>query len=142
MWHRLQNFFLSFRTYPDLSPDLKLRRSLNRRLRDRPCLSFEQWFKHCWQSHDISQPVAAFVYTQFERYSGLTFARVLPSDRLEEDLRWSLVCWFDWQITLCDDFFRQFGVDISDRLDDHSYGTLEELVVFLEHQLLTISSPQ
>jgi hypothetical protein len=139
MWRRLKNTFHSFRTYADLSPDVSTRQQVNKFLRDRAALKAEDWFEQLWQPRGVSPQIAHFMYAHMPTYSGLEFARVRPSDRLEQDLQLVSVCWFDWQFTLCDDFFETFGVDLSDRFDPENFTTVEELVVFLNYQLLSVN---
>ncbi len=139
MWRRLKNIFHSFRTYADLSPDVRTRQQVNRFLRDRPALGAEEWFEQLWRPRDISRQIANFVYTHMQTYSGLEFARVRPEDRLKQDLQLISVCWFDWEFTLCDDFLEDFGIDLSDRFDPCDFATVEELVVFLNYQLLSVN---
>jgi hypothetical protein len=132
---RLKNLFLSLQTYDILSPDFQQRRQVNRALRDRPALSSHQWYRSYYQPSGIAPSVAAFAYSYLEKYSGLRIARVLPSDRLEADLHWTEVCWFDWETKLCDDFWHCFGIDISDRLEDFSPSTIADLIQFLNGQI-------
>lgn len=139
MWQRLKNLFLSWRTYGDLSPDLKVRRRVNRWLCDRRALGAEEWYESFWQPRQVSPSVAKFVYLHLEKYSGLPAARVLPSDRLEEDLRLTLVCWFDWHFTLCEDFEQHLGVAIEDYLELQDLSTIEEFMMFLNRQLLSVN---
>jgi hypothetical protein len=139
MWRWLRNIFASLRAYADLSPDLQTRRRVNRRLRDRTPLSADQWFEQFWQPQEINQPIALFVYTQMQTYSGLEFARVRPEDRLYDELHLPLVCWFDWETSFTEDFLARFGIDLSDRFDPQNFATVEELVVFLNHQLLSVN---
>ncbi|PSB31740.1 hypothetical protein [Stenomitos frigidus] len=139
MWRRLRNIFGSLRAYADLSPDLRARQRVNRCLRDRPALSSDEWFEQLWQPQGIAQPIAHFIYTHMQTYSGLDFARVRPTDRLIEDLCLPLVCWFDWQLSFSEDFLASFGLDLSDRFDPQSFTTVEELVIFLNHQLLSVN---
>ena len=139
MWRRLINFIQSLKTYGDLSPDLQLRRRVNSALHDRPFYSSSAWYRTFWQPLEVSSEIAEFVYQHLEGYSGLTVAHVLPSDRLIEDLSLPLVCWFDWEATLCDDFYDRFGVDISNCFDLHYFSTIEELVLFLNHQLHSVN---
>ncbi|NJM86078.1 MAG: hypothetical protein HC769_10930 [Cyanobacteria bacterium CRU_2_1] len=134
MWHRLKNFVSSFSTYDDLSPDVNMRQQVNQRLQDRPALNSEEWFESFYKSNGISPAIAAFAYTHLAEYSELDFSRVLPSDRLEEDLHWTNVCWFDWDLSLCDDFYHHFKIDISDTLADFNFVTIEEFVSFLNCQ--------
>lgn len=138
MWLNLKNICSSISTYPDLSPDIQTRRSINQALRLRPALSLDQWFEFFWRPHGIAKSVVAFVYTHLEKYSGLHMAHVKPTDRLEQDLQLTLVCWFDWQLALCDDFLACFGVDISDRMELYTVSTVDEFVRFLNHQLVTV----
>lgn len=135
MWHRLKNLVLSLKTYKALSPDLKVRQRVNSILRRRPALNASDWFETFYQPRGITCSIATFAYTHLQRYSGLEFARVLPSDRLYEDLHWSEVCGFDWELTLCDDFCRQFSVDISHYLHCSQWSTVDELICFLNQQL-------
>ncbi len=138
MWRRLQNIFYSLRTYADLSPDIQTRQRINRFLRSRSPLSAEEWFEQFWSDRKIFKQVADFVYTHMSNYSGLEFSRVRPEDRLKEDLQFPLVCWFDWQLSLCEDFFQSFGVDMSDRFDPETLSTIEDLVTYLNHQVLSV----
>jgi hypothetical protein len=142
MWYRFKNFLFSLKTYGILSPELRVRRQVNQRLYNRSSLAANQWFQLRCQPLGISRAIANFAYTRLATYSGLEFSRVLLSDRLEEDLRWTQVCWFDWEIALCDDFCEQFGVDISDRLDAFDFNTVAELLTFLNQQLNYKSSTQ
>ncbi|MCL6433229.1 MAG: hypothetical protein K6T90_03275 [Leptolyngbyaceae cyanobacterium HOT.MB2.61] len=139
MWRRLQNIFYSLRTYADLSPDIQTRQRINRFLRSRSPLSAEEWFEQFWSDRKIFKQVADFVYTHMSNYSGLEFSRVRPEDRLNEDLQFPLVCWFDWQLSLCEDFFQSFGVDMSDRFDPETLSTIEDLVTYLNHQVLSVN---
>ncbi|XHX78371.1 MAG: hypothetical protein RBJ76_28785 [Stenomitos frigidus ULC029] len=139
MWRRLKNIFASLRAYSDLRPDLRMRQRVNRCLRNRPPLSANQWFEQFWQPQGINQPIVTFVYTQMQAYSGLEFARVRPHDRLNEDLYLTLVCWFDWETSFNEDFFARFDIDLGDRFDPQNFTTVEELVIFLNHQLLSVN---
>jgi hypothetical protein len=135
MWHRLKNFVFSFKTYKALSPDLKVRQRVNQALHRRRAMNLDEWFETFFKGRGIAYPIANFVYHRLSHYSGLEFSRVLPTDRLNEDLKWTKVCWFDWELNLCDDFYGQFKVDISDRLDELHSSTVEELVCFLDRAL-------
>ena len=139
MWRRFRNILDSLRAYADLSPDLKTRQRVNQLLRDRPALSVDEWFEQLWQPQGVTQPLATFVYTHMQTYSGLEFARVRPNDRLIADLCLPLVCWFDWNLSFCEDFSACFGINLSDRFDPHQYETVEDLVVFLNYQLLSVN---
>jgi hypothetical protein len=139
MWRKFKEIVLNFSTYTDLSPDVEARRRVNQALRDRQALNLDQWFEFFWRPRGMTRAVVAFVYTYLQKYSGLHIGRVRPGDRLEQDLQFTLVCWFDWQMSLCEDFLGCFGVDISDRVDLSAFSTVEEFVKFLNHQLLVIN---
>jgi hypothetical protein len=131
MWHKLKNLLSNLRSYPDLRPDLRVRQQVNRALRHRPVLKQDEWFETFYKAQGIGYPVATFAYTHLEKYSGLRLGSILPSDRLEEELRWTEVCWFDWEQALCEDFHRCFNVEIDDCLDLSSLDTVEDLIRFL-----------
>lgn len=136
MWRRLKNVFLSLKTYHTLSPDLRIRRNVNRFLRQRSALPLNQWYETFWHPLQISKPVVGFVYTHLNRYSGLDIARTCPDDRLEDDLHWAEVCWFDWDTTLCEDVWKTFHVDISDRLLGHDFLTVADLITCLQQEII------
>lgn len=138
MWRELNHVVLNIRTYADLSPDLGVRRRIYQEWRSRPARNLEDWYHSFWQPLAIPQDLSTFVYQQMEAYSGLPFAKVTPSDRLTEDLQLPLVCWFDWEGHLCDDFHDRFGVEISDRFDIGMLHTVRDLVIFLNQQLLSV----
>lgn len=139
MWRKLKNFFISVSAYTDLGPDVQFRQRVNKALRHRPALTLDEWFEFFWRSHGVSKPVVAFVYTHLEKYSGLQMSRVQPKDHLERDLQVTLVCYFDWHLTLYDDFLSDFGVDISEEFEIYNLSTVEELVKFLDGQLLAVN---
>ncbi len=141
MWRSLKNFFYSLWTYSDLSPDLRVRRSVKRFLRRRSLLNTREWYECFWQPANIPKSISDFVYIQMSQYSGLEFGRVLPTDRLNEDLHLALICWFDWELSFCQDFSDSFGVDLSDGFDPDTLSTVQDLVLFLKHQLLSVNHP-
>lgn len=151
MWHRLKNLCFSLNTYQVLRPDFKVRQQVNRALGDRPALSADEWFAAFYQSQGIAYAVAIFAYHYLEKYSGLAMSQVQPADRLDKDLHWTEVCWFDWESQLCHDVQQQFGIDISEclseclseYLDGCNPFTIGELVAFLDQttSLLPISRP-
>ena len=132
MWHRLKNLFFSLNTYKTLSPDFKVRQQVNRALSNRPALSSDQWFETFYRSQGVAYTVVSFAYRHLQAYSGLEIGRVCPTDRLDADLHWTEVCWFDWEAQLCHDVQQQFNIDISDCLDDFQEFTIGELVAFLD----------
>lgn len=131
MWNSFRNFLHHATTYRDLSPDLGVRRIVDRQLLKRPKLTREQWFTCYCASIGIHPDVADFCYQYLHQYSGLPSGRIQWNDRLEADLHWTEICWFDWEMTLCDDFLETFGIDISDRLIDFYPQTIGDLVTFL-----------
>jgi hypothetical protein len=135
MWQRFQNIFSSISSYADLSPDRQIQGQVRQWLGDRPHLSLEEWFTRFWEPQGINRPLAEFVYHQMQAQSGLDFTRVQPSDRLLEDLHLPLICWFDWETSLCDHFVRQFGVEVFDGFDIARLHTLQDFVLFFQQQL-------
>lgn len=138
MWRRLRNLFVSLKTYSDFSPDLSVRRRVTQCLCTRPDLNAEEWYRTFWQSKHITKSVIDFVYIHLSNYSGISFSRVHPSDRLNEDLFLPLICWFDWEQALCEDILTHFGVDLSNCLDLSSLTTVEDLVLFLNHHITSL----
>ncbi|MEM8805997.1 MAG: hypothetical protein AAGF01_08215 [Cyanobacteria bacterium P01_G01_bin.38] len=138
MWRQLKNTLNSVRTYPDLSPDLQVRRQVNRRLRSqRPALKSEDWYSEFRLMTHCDQRLLDFLHSRLQRYSGLNFSRVRPSDHLVDDLQFPLVCWFDWAWKLCEDVERVFGVDISEDFDETQFDTVKDLLVFLDRRVST-----
>jgi hypothetical protein len=135
MWYRFKNLFTTLKHYDILSPDLTMRRQVNQSLCHRPQLDVAEWFEVFCKPRQVAFPVANFLYTHLEGYSGIALAKLTPSDRLEEDLHWTDVCDFDWRIALCDDFMQQFGVDMSQCVEDFSPRTVEDLLLILQQQL-------
>ncbi|MBE9062839.1 hypothetical protein [cf. Phormidesmis sp. LEGE 11477] len=135
-----------------MSPDLAIRAQINLRMKanSRPALGISDWcqlflapnaarqtsaFRCSASGTSDTRRVLCFVYQRFSQYSGLDFSRVRPEDRLDHDLHFALVCWFDWTITFCEEFFEQFDLDLSDRFDEDEFNTIGELVMFLIDQV-------
>ncbi|WP_017299694.1 hypothetical protein [Nodosilinea nodulosa] len=139
MWQPLKNFVNSLTTYMALSPDMVARHRVNQWLQSRPCLTSDQWFVRYWTppavAHALPQPLIAFAYHHLHAYSGLEIGRVRPSDHLVDDLAFPAVCWFDWGLTLCEDFYTTFGLDISEHFDETQLFTCADLINFLGQQL-------
>lgn len=136
MWQKLKNLTSSVQTYAELSPDLALRQQVNHRLQPRPSLDLELWIEQFWRPRGIAQPLAAFLYTHLSQYSGIDFARVQPQDHLHQDLHFLSVCWFDWELQLCEDFYQQFEVDLTEHLDELAgMDTVEDFAILLQNQL-------
>jgi hypothetical protein len=135
----LKNFVNSLTTYMALSPDMVTRGRVNQWLRSRPDLSCDEWFLRHWTPpacpRSLPKPLIDFAYYHLASYSGLEIGRVQPSDRLVEELAFPAVCWFDWGLTLCEDFDETFGLDISEHFDETQLFTFADLIRFLEHQL-------
>lgn len=132
MWHRLKHIVYDLRAYPYISPDLKLRRRVFQFLRQRPVLSLAEWYSKHGKPQNLSFAIIRFAYKYLGRYAGIEFGRILPSDRLEEDLCWTHICWFDWSLSLCDDFHKEFGIDLSTELPNIPTTTMSALLHFLE----------
>ena len=145
MWRTLTNLIFSLRTYRALSPNFQVRRRVNRMLKSRTPLSIDEWFERFWQTpnsaENIPKDLAAFLYKNLARYTDLEIACILPCDRLNEDLHFPAICWFDWEINLCEDFYETFGVDISFSFDVSNLSTIEDLALFLNRQLLSVKHP-
>jgi hypothetical protein len=138
MWHRFNNLFSSLQAYDALSPDLRVRRQVNQALRQRPAMPPEQWFQTFFQPQGIPYTLVSFAYEHLARYSGLEFSRVLPDDRLNEDLQWTQVCWFDWEQHLCADFDQQFGTAIGDQLSEDLNQQLDQANLLTVRDLLAL----
>ncbi|EDX85996.1 hypothetical protein S7335_3699 [Synechococcus sp. PCC 7335] len=152
MIESLNNWLSSVSTYADMSPDLALRAQINLRMKvaGRSALGISDWCRLFTAQEAVADTsafsrsafgvsdtrrVLCFVYQYFSQYSGLDFSRVRPEDQLNHDLHFSLVCWFDWRITFCEDFFEQFDLDLSDCFDEDEFNTIGELVSFLSEQV-------
>ena len=135
MWDPFNNYISSVQTYRDLSPDLSVRQQVNRHLRRRRSLKIEAWCSAFRQATAAQPVLLRFVYAALQQYSGLDFSRVRPQDRLIEDLRFPLVCWFDWTTTFCEDFIAQFGVDLSESFDEAEFATLADVIIFLQSEV-------
>ncbi len=159
MIEQLDNWLSSISTYADMSPDLAIRAQVNLRMKAhaRPALGISDWcqlflthlssignvttdtaaFSHAATGSSDTRRVLCFVYQKFGQYSGIDFSRVCPDDRLNGDLHFALVCWFDWTIAFCEDFLEQFGIDLSDCFDEDEFDTIGELAAFLVEQVGT-----
>jgi hypothetical protein len=132
---RIFNWFMSLMSYTDLRPDMGLRRQINRQvLADRPQRSLSEWYRLFWEPQGVSREVADFVYGAIANYAGLKVAQVLPSDRLCEDLKLPLICWFDWELNLCEEFSHKLGVELEDYFDVTRFSTVADLVQFFDRQ--------
>ncbi len=135
---RFYNWFLALRSYNDLRPDLAMRRRVNRQiLADRPAHTGNEWYRKFWAPRGVSREVANFIYQSLAQYSGLQWAKVLPTDRLCEDLKLPLICWFDWELSLCEDFHQEFGLELEDYLDVTQLNTVADLMGFFNQHMLS-----
>ncbi|MDX2098108.1 MAG: hypothetical protein SFW36_10060 [Leptolyngbyaceae cyanobacterium bins.59] len=140
MWQQIRNRLMNFKTEADLGPDLRARRNVNRSLlQPRPALSRQELYTAHWQHRGVPQEIVDFIHTRLQSYSGLQFDRVQPTDRLEEDLKLTLVSWYDWHLAFCEELYQEYGIDMSDFLDLQTLRTLEDLVLFVNTQLLAVS---
>lgn len=141
MWRDFQNLVQTLRHYRVMSPDRAVRRQVNETLKLRPYLPLEDWCQRCWippaVPYKIMPPLTQFLYVQLGEYSGLQMGYTRPGDRLQEDLCFPLVCWFDWGLMLCEDVYQTFEVDISDSFDERNYVTLGDLVGYLDGEIKT-----
>lgn len=135
MIKQVNNWVSSVNAYADMSPDLAVRHQVNKRLNicSRDSLELIEWCQ-LFAGSAANQAAAAFVYENFGKYAGIDFSLVRPHDRLHADLHMALVCWHDWVITFCEDFFQAFDIDLSDDFDEDDFETIGELVQFLVAQ--------
>lgn len=144
MWRPLNNLVKTLQTYRILSPDPGVRQDVKQWLSTRPCLSCQEWFVTHWVPPAVPkpfpQPLIHFIYHWLQDYSGLPVGCICPTDRLVDDLKFPAVCWFDWGLTLCEDFYATFGTDISDTFDESNFVTCTDLMYFLKQQLESSSS--
>jgi hypothetical protein len=134
MWHRLKNLFFTLKNYDLLSPNLAMRRQVKGALRHRSELGMADWFEAFCKPLKGAYPVVNFLYNHLEAYSGITLGKLRPSDRLEEDLHWTDLCGFDWQVMLCEDFMQQFNIDMTSCLENFNPHTVEDLVTLLHRE--------
>lgn len=129
MWRQIQNLCYGLGTYHVLRPDTVLRSRVNLKLQHRLALDPDEWFEAFWHQTSISPALSAFAYYHIPQYSGIQSARLKPGDRLEADLCWTQICWFDWEMDLYDDFLQCFDTDIS---EDFDFGTIKTVADFMD----------
>jgi hypothetical protein len=138
MWQRLinkfKNWWMTIAAYGDLSPDRGIRRTINQTIDERPSRSIGEWYRQFCEPHGIAREVAEFIYDRVGRYSGLKFEKIVPSDRLAEDLKLPMVCWFDWELSLCDEFSQELGVEMADCFDMDELATIGDLMRFFNQR--------
>lgn len=102
-------------------------------------MSASDWFHTYWQPLAVARPISDFVYTQLQTVSGLDLGRVQPGDRLQIDLQFTLICWFDWEVTLSEAFAESFGVMLEPDFNPDEFETVADLVLFLNRQIFSIN---
>ncbi len=95
-------------------------------------MSSHDWFVRFWKPLGVDRDVSSFVYEKLRDYSGVEFSRVVPQDRFQEDLRFSDVCWNDWEFDFAEDFRRQFGTDVLEELSREGLETVEQLLLLCD----------
>ena len=135
-----------------MSPDLDVRDEVNQWMnaRARQSLGVVEWCEtfssefptiaeatQAAATESDAKSVLVFVYEYFAEYTGIHFNQVRPNDRLDRDLNFPLICWFDWTLNFCDDFLNHFDLDLSDCFDETNFTTIGELVEFLVAQVVT-----
>lgn len=99
-------------------------------------MTAEDWFERFWRQRGITRQVVRFVYAHLADYSGLWWDRILPSDRLNEDLHLPLVCWFDWEMSLLDDLRQELGIALDDPELLMEADTVEDFLSLLNQQFV------
>lgn len=106
-------------------------------LKNRETLSMDDWYVKWWQSLGIKRDVSDFIYKNLESYLGIETAKIIPSDRIIEDLHFDKLGWPRWEADLRDDFEEQFKVDVFKSPDlDKESKTFKEFVCFLNNAVL------
>ncbi len=136
MMQQLNSWFINVNAYADMSPDLTIRRQVNQWMKDRTRLNLElsSW-QRLFAPQSKNSELLTFIYQRLAQYSGLSFGRVRPRDSFHGDLHFALVCWHDWVITFCEDFYEQFHIDLSDRFDEDDFETIGEMIAYLDRQI-------
>jgi hypothetical protein len=147
--HEVKNGWMALKAYPDMSPNLNLRRKINRKLLDRPAYSANEWHQRLWRPLGVRADVVEFVYQALTECSGLVAGRLLPGDRMVADLQLPLICWFDWEMTCMELFWQRFDpsgsrVEELDETDLDSdpttFETLEDWILFLNQAAIRSAS--
>jgi hypothetical protein len=132
---QLQNRWMDLNAYPDMRPDYRMRQQVKRSHADRPLYSVVEWHQRFWYPLGVQRLLSEFVYELLGECSGLEVGRLLPSDRLMQDLQLPLVCWFDWEMVWTEQFGTRFELETDWILDIGEFETLEELMVALDRLL-------
>jgi hypothetical protein len=110
---------------------LRTRARVRRALAHRRAPESLEWYERIWKPRAISPQTAEFVRERFSRYSGIDFTKVLPSDRVCEDLGFPHVTYGDWDLDLIEEFESAFGVRLN-LTDVAKLRTVEDWMSFLE----------
>jgi hypothetical protein len=70
------------------------------RLAERPDLSRNAWYQTYWEQLEIREQVALAVAEFIGSEAGIDALKLIPTDRLVEDLRLPDLCWPDWDMRL------------------------------------------
>jgi hypothetical protein len=132
---QLQNRWMDLNAYPDMRPDYRVRQQVKRSHADRSLYSAVEWHQRFWYPLGVQRLLSEFVYELLGECSGLDVGRLLPSDRLMQDLQLPLVCWFDWEMVWTEQFVHRFELETDWVLDIGEFETLEELMVALDRLL-------
>ncbi|MGB3574103.1 MAG: hypothetical protein WA783_09650 [Phormidesmis sp.] len=136
MMQQFNSWFVNVNAYADMSPDIAIRHQVNQWLKDRARYNLElSAWQRLFAPQSKNSDLLTFIYQRFGRYSGLSFGRVRPRDTFHGDLHFALVCWHDWVITFCEDFYEQFHIDLSDRFDEDDFETIGEMIAYLDRQI-------
>ena len=103
--------------------------------RMRANLGLSKWCR-LFDSYSKNKELLTFVYQRFSQYSGLAFGRVRPHDTMHGDLKFALVCWHDWVIDFCEDFWEHFHIDLSNDFDEDDFETIGGIVEYLDEQVV------
>lgn len=135
--HEIKNQWMTMQAYPDMSPDLGLRRKLARQHQSRPNYSRLEWHHRLWRSLGVRNEVSEFIYDALTEHTGLEVGRFLASDRLVADLQLPSICWFDWEVVCMEQFWQRFQLpepeleDWDTAFDPTTFDTLQDWVLFL-----------
>ncbi len=110
---------------------------LKKYLENREPLSIVDWHRKWWEPLGVKKDVSDFVYKNLESYLGIEAAKVIPSDRLIDDLHFDKLGWPRWDADLRDDFEEQFTVDLFKNPGINKESkTFQEFVCFLNNAFL------
>jgi hypothetical protein len=100
------------------------------RLEERENLTSEHWFQRWWKERGISKEVTDFLYEHAPDYFTFEIGRVVPSDRLREDLELKYTGYIDWDMDLWRDYRRTFNRKLGK--DPAEIRTIEDFINWLQ----------